>query len=142
MVESIPDESKESALSLFKYQTNVTRPGETIKAYYSDIFERYKEESGALLCTYGVKDDDSLRFAVYLMHRLAKDFAYESGVTDIRTTAEEALRCKTGVCQDYAHIMISLCRMKRIPCRYVTVATTRVADSRTLHCSTSCRPQA
>ena len=40
--------------------------------------------------------------------------------TDMKTTAEQALNGGMGVCQDYAHIMLSLCRIERIPCRYVT----------------------
>ena len=35
------------------------------------------------------------------------------------TTAEKALSGGSGVCQDYAHIMLALLRMDRIPCRYV-----------------------
>lgn len=53
------------------------------------------------------------------MRRLYQDFHYEQGVTDISTTAEEALLLGKGVCQDYSHIMLSLCRMERIPSRYV-----------------------
>lgn len=44
---------------------------------------------------------------------------YCPGSTNVDTCAEEALRIRKGVCQDYAHIMLSLCRMARIPCRYV-----------------------
>ncbi len=44
---------------------------------------------------------------------------YEGGVTGIGTSAEEALSLGKGVCQDYAHIMISLCRLNDIPARYV-----------------------
>ena len=53
------------------------------------------------------------------MHRLHRDIAYEQGVTTVATTAEEAMRLRKGVCQDYAHILLSLCRMEKIPCRYV-----------------------
>lgn len=34
------------------------------------------------------------------------------------TTAEQAMALGQGVCQDYAHILLSLCRMEQIPCRY------------------------
>lgn len=29
------------------------------------------------------------------------------------------MACREGVCQDYSHILLSLCRMERIPARYV-----------------------
>ena len=40
-------------------------------------------------------------------------------MTNVSTTAEEAWRLGRGVCQDYAHIMIALCRKAGIPARYV-----------------------
>jgi transglutaminase-like putative cysteine protease len=47
-------------------------------------------------------------------------FTYESGVTEIGTPLEEFLRQGSGVCQDYAHLMIAVCREARIPARYVS----------------------
>ncbi len=47
-------------------------------------------------------------------------FDYVAGVTNISTTAAEAFDCETGVCQDYTHVMIALCRSVGIPARYVT----------------------
>ena len=107
-------------LSLMKYQTNVTRPGDSIRAYYSELIRDITEEAD-INSKFGIEDaDDAMRFSLYTMMRLGRDFRYESGVTDIQTTAEEAMKKRTGVCQDYAHIMISLCRLRGIPCRYVT----------------------
>ena len=57
--------------------------------------------------------------AVCAMHYLYAHFRYASGVTDIRTTAEEAIALGEGVCQDYAHIMIAVMRRLGIPARYV-----------------------
>lgn len=36
------------------------------------------------------------------------------------TSAEEAMEKGAGVCQDYAHIFLSLLRLRGIPARYVT----------------------
>ena len=47
-------------------------------------------------------------------------FSYVPGATSTSTTAAEAFGCETGVCQDYAHVMVSLCRSLGIPARYVT----------------------
>ena len=54
-----------------------------------------------------------------LMHRLHQDFSYVPGATQVHTTAEEAWSLKKGVCQDYAHIYITLLRLAGIPARYV-----------------------
>lgn len=45
---------------------------------------------------------------------------YESGVTSICTSAEEALGLGRGVCQDYAHVMLALCRTLGLAARYVS----------------------
>ena len=45
---------------------------------------------------------------------------YEKGATDVTTPADEALARGGGVCQDFAHLMLSLCRGAGIPSRYVS----------------------
>jgi transglutaminase-like putative cysteine protease len=45
---------------------------------------------------------------------------YEYGVTSVSSTAAEALDFGRGVCQDYAHVMLSLCHLLRLPARYVS----------------------
>lgn len=44
---------------------------------------------------------------------------YKSGSTTVNTTAEEALLSRSGVCQDFTHIMVGLCRANHLPARYV-----------------------
>ena len=38
---------------------------------------------------------------------------YEYGITSVTTTAAEALAAGRGVCQDFAHVMLALCRSAR-----------------------------
>jgi transglutaminase-like putative cysteine protease len=45
---------------------------------------------------------------------------YEFGVTDVHTSAAEALSARKGVCQDYAHLMVAACRVVGLPARYVS----------------------
>jgi transglutaminase-like putative cysteine protease len=40
--------------------------------------------------------------------------------TGVHTTASQALAAGHGVCQDYAHLMLALCRLLGIPARYVS----------------------
>jgi transglutaminase-like putative cysteine protease len=42
------------------------------------------------------------------MQRMHADFRYESQSTQINTPALQALALRTGVCQDFAHIMLRL----------------------------------
>lgn len=49
-----------------------------------------------------------------------QSMTYRHGVTGVRTTAAEALALGAGVCQDYAHVMLAVCRACGLPSRYVS----------------------
>ena len=48
-----------------------------------------------------------------------REFKYRSGSTEIETPLSLIWKKREGVCQDFAHVMISVLRAARIPCRYV-----------------------
>ena len=45
---------------------------------------------------------------------------YEAGVTTVETTAAEALEIEHGLCQDYSHVMLAICRTAGLAARYVS----------------------
>ncbi len=45
---------------------------------------------------------------------------YQSGTTDATTSACDVLIMRVGVCRDYAHLAIALCRALCIPARYIS----------------------
>ena len=45
---------------------------------------------------------------------------YESGSTDVLTSAIDTLSDRRGVCRDFAHLAITLCRAVGIPARYIS----------------------
>ncbi len=47
-------------------------------------------------------------------------FTYRKGITTVETTVDEIWRLKSGVCQDFAHMLLVLLRLSRIPARYVS----------------------
>jgi len=47
-------------------------------------------------------------------------FTYESGVTGVHTTTSEVMELRQGVCQDFAHVMIAVCRHLKVPARYIS----------------------
>ena len=51
---------------------------------------------------------------------VASTMNYEAGVTTVQTTAAEALALRHGMCQDYAHVMIAICREAGLAARYVS----------------------
>jgi len=47
-------------------------------------------------------------------------FQYRPQSTRVDSPIDEALEARSGVCQDFAHVMIALVRQIGIPCRYVS----------------------
>lgn len=52
--------------------------------------------------------------------RIHREFKYASGSTEVDTPLEEALARRTGVCQDFAHVMAGCLRSLGMPARYVS----------------------
>ena len=61
-----------------------------------------------------------LEAAIELIHRLKADIAYEIGATTVTTTPPMSFALRRGVCQDFAHIMISGLRGIGLPAAYVS----------------------
>lgn len=63
---------------------------------------------------------DPLTALKTLNRAIYDSFEYESGVTQVHSPIEVALRARRGVCQDFSHIMIAVMRQWGIPARYVS----------------------
>lgn len=61
-----------------------------------------------------------LELAHRISDRVNDIMQYESGLTTVATTAAEALDIEHGLCQDYAHVMLAICRSAGLPARYVS----------------------
>jgi transglutaminase-like putative cysteine protease len=58
---------------------------------------------------------------VQAMNRFVYEgFGYEKDATTVSTPLEEVLVRRVGVCQDFTHVLIGLCRAAGIPARYVS----------------------
>ncbi len=90
-------------IALYSYQTNLTRP--------SDEMVRLAHTIGGPL--------DSKEWILNIISLIDKHFEYRQGVTTIETSAAQAWELGCGVCQDYAHVAIALCRLLNVPARYV-----------------------
>ncbi len=92
-------------VGMYRYSTPITTPGRAICDFYNGLHLSEMK--------------DTKEKAMHIMNSLYDSFTYGGGYTGMETTAEQALTGGVGVCQDYAHIMLALCRMEKIPCRYV-----------------------
>lgn len=91
-------------LPIFSYPSILTGPSPMLQAIY-DL---------------APKSEDALEQADYFRETVYHHMTYVAGVTNVRTTANQAALGGQGVCQDFTHIFLALCRMKRIPARYVS----------------------
>jgi transglutaminase-like putative cysteine protease len=65
--------------------------------------------------------DDPLMVLHQLNQQMYEHFDYKPKSTKVDSPIDLALNTRAGVCQDFAHIMMTLVRSKlRIPCRYVS----------------------
>src|SRR5258708_3739213 len=58
---------------------------------------------------------------------------YEKDSTTVHTTLTEILEDKRGVCQDFAHLMLAVCRSQGIPARYVSGYLLSLPGDGTMH---------
>ncbi len=64
--------------------------------------------------------DSGADFIKQVMDAVGARLKFESKVTQTRTTASEAFDLGLGVCQDFSHLFIAVCRSLGIPARYVS----------------------
>ncbi len=100
----------------FLTPTPLTKPGEAIPPYAAAIAAGRSTVAGLVLA---------------ISDRVHATLRYESGVTDVNTVAEDAFRLQVGVCQDYTHLFLAVCRLLGVPARYVSgyFSTSAAADA-------------
>jgi len=78
--------------------------------------ERIQEAADRL----AMRADWGLPLADQINDWVYQSLTYRYEVTGVRTTAAQALALGAGVCQDYAHVMLAVCRACGLPSRYVS----------------------
>ncbi|MDY6047354.1 MAG: transglutaminase family protein [Anaerobutyricum sp.] len=101
----------DSGQTRYIYETSLTGCSPAMKNY-ADIFRK----------KWFTDDGKPIHFkdAMFdLMEQIFHRMEYCPGITTVQTTAQEAFEDKRGVCQDYAHVMIALCRYLGIQAIYI-----------------------
>ncbi len=62
----------------------------------------------------------AVKYVERLVELVRGTMKYDKKVTTEQTKLREALRLGRGVCQDFAHVLIGLCRQLGLPARYVS----------------------
>lgn len=95
---------------LYRYQSDFTQQGPYLEQLTQQMKDELENRSWYAA---------PLEQATYIMGAVHELLRYVPGATNVRTTAEEALEGGAGVCQDYAQVMISVCRGLGIMAKYV-----------------------
>lgn len=66
------------------------------------------------------EEQTPLQLAKALSSYIYQNFEYKAGVTTVETTLDEIWELKSGVCQDFAHLLLVMLRLANIPARYVS----------------------
>lgn len=99
---------QEEDIAVFRQPTPLTEPDGDLEAIASEMAAQVPL----------ARDPGGLAFA--LCRRVFHEMHYATGHTTVRTTGAEAWAGKRGVCQDYAHVFLTLCRLAGLPARYVS----------------------
>jgi transglutaminase-like putative cysteine protease len=67
-----------------------------------------------------VGEPDAWQAAVKAMQFIHSNFEYVPAATTVNTPIAEVIEHRKGVCQDFTHVMLGMCRALRIPARYVS----------------------
>ncbi len=91
---------------------------------YIDFLKTSKSETLAeveeLISSAEFLNHSPLELAKLFSSYVYTNFTYRKGITTVETTIDEIWKLKSGVCQDFAHMLLILLRLVKIPARYVS----------------------
>ncbi|MFO1023054.1 MAG: transglutaminase family protein [Planctomycetales bacterium] len=93
---------------------------EAVQFRYESPFIRFLEEAREYGLTSFTPGRPILEGALDLTARIHNDFKYAPSSTAITTTTAEVFRQRCGVCQDFAHLQITVLRELGLAARYVS----------------------
>lgn len=112
-LDDAPQELQWAELKRLKYEIDLIDFCHVEKfSKLSELETLVKEELG--------KNLTALETAKHFNKYVYDNFTYKKGITTVETTLGEIWDLKSGVCQDFAHILLALLRQVGIPSRYVS----------------------
>jgi transglutaminase-like putative cysteine protease len=106
-------------------------PGDLVDYCSPSALVQWDESVTAVAAPFAPRDPSGTFEAVQgLMDEVYTTFVYKPDVTTVSTTVLDVMDHKSGVCQDFAHVLLALCRSIGIPARYVSGYTVSRGNSR------------
>jgi transglutaminase-like putative cysteine protease len=84
--------------------------------------EQFKalDEASEIIHAMECKSCTPLEAGKKLNEYIFTNFKYIKGITSVETTLDEVWELKAGVCQDFAHLLLEMLKIIKIPARYVS----------------------
>jgi transglutaminase-like putative cysteine protease len=93
---------------------------DTVELSYPSPYISTSPELAAYAGESFTKDRPLVAAAVELMHRINREFIFDSEATTIATPVMQVMANRRGVCQDFAHLQVGCLRSLGLPARYVS----------------------
>jgi transglutaminase-like putative cysteine protease len=99
------EDAKVARLYDFLHESQFVQFGPEVEAFYAEV---------------GHAPEAIGPWCYEVCHAINRAFRYDTAATSVQTTVAEVLGHRSGVCQDFAHVMIAVLRRAGIPARYVS----------------------
>lgn len=122
---NLREQPKKSKLS-YKEELNILNSSKSQNTFAEYLMETAYTIITPELITFVKQaiDEKKIKNTYQLLEQIStviyKQFTYDQQATNVHTTLADTLQLKRGVCQDYAHLMIAICRIFNLPARYIS----------------------
>jgi transglutaminase-like putative cysteine protease len=115
-----PPLSGEAATAPLAAVPHLVKPGDCFDYLGASRFVDIGPETWRLAIDATAGITDTWQAAQALMRFVNGHLAYLPASTHVHTPLRDVLTYRRGVCQDFAHVMLGLCRALKLPARYVS----------------------
>jgi transglutaminase-like putative cysteine protease len=113
----IPDDAQLCPIAKLAEAQNIER---TFDFLQSSRYVELDADAWRLALDATDQQTDLWQAALALMRFVHGFLQYAPNSTTVHTHMRDVIKARRGVCQDYAHLMIGLCRSVKIPARYIS----------------------
>jgi transglutaminase-like putative cysteine protease len=104
---------------LWKNLANTSFPDHRIDFLINESFQSYQEIE-RLSQQMKQPGLSPMQVVLNLSNYIFTSFTYKTGLTTVESTIDDVWKLKAGVCQDFAHLLVAMLRILKIPARYVS----------------------
>lgn len=122
IVRTIAQDIDESKSKIEDWEQLTSLKSKDIMLFDYSIIEKieHQEIIDAIIEELGLSELPPIQTAKIANQYIFENYKYVKGITTIETTVDEIIQLKSGVCQDFAHLLLHIFRTLGLPARYVS----------------------